>query len=207
MTVAGCQIVESYPLQQPAYEKYERERSGYPYEGKGGPWLAVYFATAVDLESISRKRGAHSLGYSAFQCPKPAPHEYSFLGGIVFRATAEEKTRIEIPSNEYLYKVYLAVDLAATIETSPFLHWPEERALVTEEIRSDGLCIEIGGGSMIGTGLESNTVKLPIDISVDPLRIVEVSQAAECSAWRRPHNNALNLTVTPLACARVAPAG
>lgn len=175
----GYTIVDSYPAPKDEYYKYPREAAVTPRDAERGPFLVGFFKSDVDLSSIAESKEMHHLGYNLFQCPEPAPHEYSFVNGRVFKLSGEDSVRLGPPGEEYTFKLYIPSNLHKTIERSPFLHWPEEKTLVADGIRARGLCLDVGAGAMTGFTLRSNTVILPVTIENSPLRVSGISPEAE----------------------------
>lgn len=185
MRVTECRFVSSYPLQEPVYDYFARQRSGFPYEVTGEEMLEIHLATRVNLRALAERTGSYSVWWKAFECPRSAPNELWFDGGTVFQGGEAAGTTEGATPEEYSYKLFLPIDVAKTIERSGTLHFEEERVHVTEQIRVKGLCLRVGGGSMWGTGLKSNVIRLPVVISEPPLRIVGIEPGFEPAAASR----------------------
>ena len=175
----GYTIVDSYPVSKDAYYKYPREAAVTPQDAEHGPFLVGFFKSDVDLSSIAESKEMHHLGYNLFQCPEPAPHEYSFSNDRVFELSHEDSARLGSPGEEDTFKLYIPLNLHETIERSPFLHWPEEKTLVADGIRARGLCLDVSAGAMTGFALRSNTIILPVTVENSPLRISGILPGAE----------------------------
>jgi hypothetical protein len=175
----GYAIVEVYPAQVSSYAKYRSETAGAARDAQYGPWIVCYLKSGSDIRSIAESKGMHHLGFSLFQCPKPAPHDYSFYGDRVFDLSSEDLARLGSLAEDDLFKVYVPIKLDEVIENSPFLHWPEEKALVSDNIRQHGLCLRFEAGAMTGFALESNIIELPVMVDPSPLRISSIERGEE----------------------------
>jgi len=137
-----------------------------------GPFIVVLFSTPTDLEALGRRKHIHNLYYSVFAC-NSADLDANLCDGDVYKLTGKESERLlgrRDKAGENLYKVYIPNSLKVIgrhAEVFRSMNVPDE----LEKVRRFGLCMAIGGGNMLGGGIWSNPLQIPVVVTADSLEI------------------------------------
>ncbi len=152
---------------------YSKEKPPSPvYMPDSGPFITIVFSTPADLESLGKRKEIHHLYYKVFACSSD-PFDAELCSGDVYKATPNEgegQKESEAASGEGWYKIYIPNRLSQMGKCGENVGGLDV-AVELEKIRSTGLCIVIGGGNMLGGGLWSNSLRVPVALTGDSLEI------------------------------------
>lgn len=152
----------------------------HPYPGisytpkrEGGPFIAVFFSTAADLEAKAKK-WTHHLYFKLLPCSQEA-HDYDLYSGRVFVATEDEREKVLGTSkvlDQNLFKIHIPLDLQE-IKRAASIYGTLDVPSYFETARQDGLCFRVGGGQMWGVAMFSNIVHAPLALRGDSMVVVD----------------------------------
>lgn len=169
ITQVGHAIVESEPSEG-AVQPYPRRDQ--PPPSQPGPLLAVYIATAADLEVMAKRR-THHLYFRLLPCSQKS-HSFDLFSGPVFAATEKERSTMlpEPASEQKLYKVHVPLDPQKIFRTVNGYGGLEDVPAYLRTAEKDGLCVRVGGAQMWGLAMFSNLAPAPLALAGESLTVI-----------------------------------
>jgi len=154
---------------------------------RSGPYIVVVFSTPSDLDSLARKMRVHHVYYTLYACSSVASAA-DLCDGRVYLLGAEELARIQegqAPSeHNNVYKAYIS-DSVLRLQGCAQVDGGLDAAQELEKVRSDGLCMTIGAGNMLGGGFSSNAIRVPVVVDRD-FFLLEQEPLADQASDREP---------------------
>jgi hypothetical protein len=172
ITRVGHTIVESEPSEGAVHPYPWRHQ---PQPAQSGPLLAVYLATAADLEVMAKRR-THHLYFRLLPCSQKS-HGFDLFSGPVFAATDKERsTMLPDPvSGQKLYKVHVPLDPQRIFRTVNGYGDLEDVPAYLRTAEKEGLCVRVGGAQMWGLAMFSNLAPAPLALAGETLTVIDES--------------------------------
>jgi len=155
----------------------------------GIPLLELQFTTLSDLEAVSGRLDIHHLYYQLSACP-----DYGSERPGLYRSAVHAVVSTDGSTAPRRYKVFVPLELSSIVASASKIGTLDVATEVSRA-RSSGFCMRLGGGSMWGSRLESNFIRLPLTLVGDELRATDASQGG---AVDTVPNYGVNATVRPV---------
>lgn len=168
----GYAIVDNQPSDG-AVHPYPKYPSFEPWPG---PFMAVYFSTDSNLESLATKRTYH-LFADLLPCSEEPFGDYLYSGTVYVATGEERKTMLgEVASERApLYKALISLDFDRMLKLMNG-HGGLDVPKLLDTAKRDGLCMWVGGAQMCCSSLRSNLVNVPLELRDEALVVHETLQ-------------------------------